>query len=249
MAWLHTVIDVPSDLHPVAADFWGRALGWPTGDPWPDHPELRSFEPARGTAYVHLQQIDGPPRVHLDLEGADPDATVAHAVELGAEILGSSARWQTLQSPGGLPFCVLSGRSHAAPEPVEWPDGHRSRMVQVCIDSPRSRHDDEVTFWRALLPGRWAGSRSDEFAGKWHDDDGSPLQLLFQRLDEADGAVRAHLDHGTDDLAAEVRRMIELGAEDVGAGRGGWHVLRDGAGSAFCVTANSPDTTRRRDIG
>ena len=87
-----------------------------------------------------------------------------------------------------------------------------------------------------------------EFAGKWHDDAGSPLQLLFQRLDEPDGEVRAHLDHGTDDVPREVGRLLGLGAEDVGRGRG-WHVLRDPNGLDFCVTGNSPEATRRRDIG
>ena len=91
--------------------------------------------------------------------------------------------------------------------------------------------------------------RSAEFAGTWHDDAGSPLQLLFQRLEEPDGLVRAHLDLGTDDRDAEVARLLDLGAEDVGAGHGGWHVLRDPAGLAFCVTGNAPDQTRRRDLG
>jgi len=79
-------------------------------------------------------------------------------------------------------------------------DGHRSRLVQVCIDAPASVHDREVAFWRRLLAGRRVESTASEFSGTWHDDDGSPLQLLFQRLDEPDGPVRAHLDHGTDDL-------------------------------------------------
>jgi hypothetical protein len=73
-----------------------------------------------------------------------------------------------------------------------------------------------------------------------HDDAGSPLQLLFQRLDEPSGSVRAHLDHGTDDPMAGVRRLLALGAIDVGPGRGGWHVLRDMTGLAFCVTDNFP---------
>jgi len=59
-----------------------------------------------------------------------------------------------------------------------------------------------VTFWRALLPGRWVDSSAPEFAGKWRDDAGSPLQLLFQELGEPEGLVRAHLDLGTDDLDA-----------------------------------------------
>ena len=249
MAWLHAVIDVPPDQHEAQGTFWSRVLGWPVGDPWPDHPALRSFEPPEGAAYMHLQEIDGPPRVHLDLESADPDATVAQAEELGATLVDEQDRWRTLRSPGGFPFCVLLAREHEAPEATSWPDGHRSRMVQVCIDSPVDAHDREVGFWRALLSGRWVSSSSREFAGKWHDDAGSPLQLLFQRLDEPTGPVRAHLDHGTDDLDAEVRRVQYLGAGDIGRGRGGWHALRDPAGLAFCVTANSPEATRHRDIG
>jgi len=248
MAWLHAVIDVPDEQHTPIADFWGRALGWPIGAPWPGHPELASFEPPLGEPYVHLQRIDGPPRVHVDLESDDPESTVKRARDLSAELIDEHDRWQSLRSPGGLPFCVLRAREHEPPEPVTWPDGHAARMVQVCIDSPSAVHDSEVAFWRALLPGRWADSSAREFAGKWHDHAGSPLQLLFQRLDERDGLVRAHLDHGTDDLPVEVRRLLDLGASDVGPGRG-WHVLRDLAGLAFCVTDNSPARTRYRDIG
>jgi hypothetical protein len=248
MPWLHAVIDVPLDQLRLRAAFWGLADGWPVGAPWQDHPELCSFEPPVGSPYLHVQRIDGPARVHLDLETDDPAATTGRAVELGAELVRRGDRWETLRSPGGLPFCMLQDREHQPPEPVTWPDGHRSRMVQVCVDSPPGLHDAEVAFWRGLLGDRWAGSRAPEFAGKWHDDAGSPLQLLFQRLGEPGGPVRAHLDHGTDDMAAEVRRLVNLGAEDLGAGRG-WHVLRDPAGLPFCVTPNSPETTRVRDIG
>jgi hypothetical protein len=248
MTWLHAVIDVPSDQHPALAGFWSQALGWPLGAPWPGHPELQSFEPSRGTAYVHLQRVAGPPRVHVDLESGHPDETVGRACELGASAVGESDRWTTLTSPGGLPFCVLTAKSHEPPQPLTWTDGHRSRLVQVCIDSPTAAHDREVTFWRALLRGRWVDSPAPEFAGKWHDDAGSPLQLLFQRLDEEDGPVRAHLDHGTDDVPAEVRRVHDLGAELIGPGRG-WQVLRDPAGLVFCVTGNSPGHPPHRDLG
>jgi hypothetical protein len=249
MPWLHAVLDVPAGALSSAARFWADALGWPAGDPWPGHPELRSFEPPRGRAYVHLQQIDGPPRVHLDVESPDVEATVQRARGLGAEVVDVQDRWRTLRSPGGLLFCVVHHGTHEPPEPVTWPDGHRSRLVQVCVDSPVAAHDAEVAFWRALLPGRWAGSSADEFAGKWHDDAGSPLQLLFQRLDEAAGPVRTHLDVGTDGLDAEVQRLLGLGATDLGPGRGGWWGLRDPTGLAFCATANPPEQTELRDIG
>ena len=242
MAWLHVVLDVPDHLHRPTAAFWSRALGWPSGEPWPGHPELRSFEPGDGAAYVHLQQVGGPAGVHLDVESDDPDDTISRAVALGGQVVAPSERWVSLLSPGGLAFCVLHAHAGRAPGPVVWPDGHRTRLVQVCIDSPAPRHDAEVAFWRHLLPGRWVDSPDEEFAGKWHDDDsGSPVQLLFQRLGESDGPVRAHLDLGTDGQPEEVRRLIALGAKDFGPGHGGWHVLQDPAGLDFCVTGNSPD--------
>ena len=249
MAWLHAVIDVPAHEHAAAAQFWERVLGWPLGPPWEGHPELSSFEPPEGAAYVHLQRTDGPRRVHVDVEVDDPDAAERRAVELGAERVAHHDRWRTLRSPGGLLFCLLRAGEADAPEAVTWPEGHRSRMVQVCIDAPQGVHDREVEFWRTLLGGRFVESQAREFAGKWHDDAGSPLQLLFQRLDEEEGPVRAHLDHGTDDLSAEVRRVLALGATDVGAGHGGWHVLKDDGGMTFCVTANPPERMQRRDIG
>jgi hypothetical protein len=249
MAWLHAVIDVPDDKLDATAGFWSAAFGWPTGAGWRDHPELRSFEPPLGRAYLHLQQIDGPPRVHLDLESDDAEETVRHAIDLGARLVDTQDHWRTLSSPGGLPFCVVRRREHDPPEPVTWPGGHRTRMVQVCVDSPVAAHETEVAFWRAFLPGRWVGSAAREFAGKWHDDAGSPVQLLFQRLDEPDGRVRAHLDLGSDELEPEVLRLLDLGADDIGRGRGGWWALRDPAGLAFCVTLNSPEQEQHRDIG
>jgi hypothetical protein len=251
MVRLHAVIDAPDDQHATARWFWSAATGWPTGAPWPGHPEFCSFEPPSGTAYLHLQRLQEaarPPRVHVDVEADDAAGFVERAVGLGAAPVAEHDRWRTLRSPGGLPFCVLPARAHRAVAPVTLPDGHRVRMVQVCIDSPRSVHDREVAFWRTLLAGRWVDSPAGEFAGKWHDDAGSPLQLLFQRLDESDGPVRAHLDHCTDDVAAEVRRLVLLGAADLGRGRG-WHVLRDPSGQVFCVTGNSPEQLPHRDLG
>ena len=53
-------------------------------------------------------------------------------------------------------------------------------------------------------------------------------------------AVRAHIDLGADDIEAEATRLVGLGAQRLGPGRG-WIVLRDPVGMVFCVTGNSPD--------
>jgi len=247
MSWLHAVIDVrPGDA--AAVTFWEQALGWPLGPSWPAHPELSSFEPPDGDAYVHRQHVDGPARVHIDVEVEDPAAERDRLAALGAQVLGAQDRWQAMASPGGLPFCLLGARDHRPPGPVSWPDGHRSRLVQVCVDAPVEAHEPEVEFWRAALRGSWSDLDAPEFAGKFHDDEGSPVQLLFQRLEERVGPVRAHLDLGTDDLDAEASRLRALGAELIGPGRG-WVALRDPAGVAFCATRNSPEQTLTRDIG
>lgn len=151
-----------------------------------------------------------------------------------------------MRSPGGLPFCLVRSSPSRIPPPVRWPDGHRSRMVQVCIDAPQDAHDAEVAFWRALLPGRWSRSDSPEFAGKWHEPP-SPVQLLLQRLEDDTGPVRAHLDLGTDDRPVEVARLVALGAREESAGPG-WQVLRDPTGMRFCVTDNSPSSDLPRDL-
>ncbi len=237
---MHAVIDVPAELVAPAAAFWSQALGWRAGSTWPGHPELRSFEPVGGHAYVHLQQIGGPARTHIDVEVTDLGRERRRLVELGATVGQAQDGWQPMASPGALPFCLVEASEHVAPAAVEWPDGHRTRLVQVCIDSPPGLHESEVEFWRAALGWRWVGSDSPEFAGKLHDDQGSPLQLLFQRLDADGGPVRAHLDLGSNQIEAEVQRLVALGAVRLWSGDG-WVALRDPVGMVFCVTGNSPD--------
>lgn len=238
--WVHAVIDQPDTTWATAGLFWEQALGWPLGEGWPNHPELRSFEPPAADSSVHLQHIDGPASVHLDVEVDDLASARSRWCDLGAVALPSpaEARWQVLRSPGGLPFCLVPARPHRAQQPLTWPSGHRTRLVQVCIDLPRDREDVELAFWRAGLGWRWAAV-GGEFPGRLHGPPDAPLQLLFQRLDEPTGTVRAHLDLGSDDLTAEAARQQELGATELLV-REGFVALRDPTGLPYCVTANAP---------
>jgi hypothetical protein len=237
--WLHVFIDIRADVAEDSAKFWSAALGWPLGDPWRDYPEFRSFEPPTGDPYVHQQVGDHGPRIHFDLEVSD-EAERQRLVGLGAKVVGEASGWCPMASPGGLPFCLVRRRDHVRPSPLSW-DGHRSRLVQVCVDTPADVHE-QVAFWRSALAWRWAESSGDEFAGKLYPPPDSSTQLLFQRLGEEDEstAVRAHIDLGTDDLGADAERLIRLGAKRVGSSDG-WIVLRDPTGLVFCTTRNSPD--------
>ena len=238
--WLHVFIDIRAEVAQESATFWSAALGWPLGDHWPGYSEFRSFEPPTGDAYVHQQVGDHGPRIHFDLEVTD-NSEMERLVELGARVVGEAEGWCPMASPGGLPFCLVHRNEHIRPSALTW-DGHRSRLVQVCVDSPAGLHDAEVAFWRAALDWRWSASDSEEFAGKLYPPSGSSVQLLFQRLgeDDPDTAVRAHIDLGTDDLEAHTQRLIQLGATPIGPGRG-WVPLRDPTGLVFCTTGNSPD--------
>ena len=58
------------------------------------------------------------------------------------------------------------------------------------------------------------------------------LTALLQRV--GDDRPRVHLDVHTDDVTAEVARLIALGATEVGR-HDDWVVLADPAGTVFCV--------------
>jgi predicted enzyme related to lactoylglutathione lyase len=188
---------------------------------------------------VHVQRIDGPARVHLDLVGGIERDT-ARLEGLGATRGHRGPAWQAMASPAGLPFCVCAEKQpHERPTAVAWA-GHRSRLVQLTVDVPADRYDAELQFWRAATG--WADEEVDapEFHRLVHRSE-SPLQLLVQRLGPDDGGrhARAHLDLGTDDLDAEVARVRSLGAHVLWA-NDGFTALRDPLGLPFCVTANDP---------
>jgi hypothetical protein len=245
--WLHAVLDLPADESGATGSpqeaFWQAALGWPLGEPWPDHPELASFVPPSGDPYVHRQTVAGPAGVHLDLEVPDVAAETARLVERGATAVRRTEDWQTLRSPGGLDFCLVASVSHGPrPAPVTTAAGHRRRLVQVCLDIPVEHLDVEPAFWRAALPGREVIPDSPEFLVRFVPAPGSTLQVLLQRLGDDDPArsTRAHLDLGSDDVAADAELLQGLGAVPL-LDRGGFVALRDPAGLAFCTTENSPD--------
>lgn len=240
--WIHAFVDLPGPLRAAGLGFWAAVTGWRSGRPWRAHPEFRSVEPPDGCAYLHVQRIDGSPRIHLDLamaEGVSVDVERARHVELGAVAGARHRSWQVMSSPGGLPYCLVAERRRDRPAPMTWPDGHRSRLVQVCIDIPSAGFEPELSFWRVATGWTDEAARYPEFA-RLRPPATSPMGLLLQRLEIADGAVRMHLDLGTDDPLAEVERVRAAGAELVDDARP-WVVLRDPAGLPFCVTPRPPD--------
>ena len=211
---MHAFVDVPAEREEEARSFWSSVLGWPVGDAWPGHPEFTSFVPPSGAPYVHVQRIDGPPRVHLDLVGeieratratggARGDADVPQCVLAGDGLTGGAAVLRVSRRRGRTSGRRQSpGRTDTAPG---WCSSPSTCRVGC--------YDRELEFWRAATG--WADEPVDapEFHRLVHRRE-SPLQLLVQRLGADDGAqqARAHLDLGTDDMDAEVGRVQSLGA-------------------------------------
>lgn len=238
---MHAFIDVGTDAVDTTCSFWTAVTGWPVGAPWSGHPEFRSFVPPAGSDYLHVQRIEGPSRVHLDLMSHDIQADVDTHVALGATAVERYAQWQVMASPGGLPYCLVEERrERRRPPATRWPNGHRSRVAQLCVDVPAELFADEVAFWSSA--SGWPSEKT--VRPEYHrlrPPEESPLFFLLQRLGPAEtGPVRAHLDIGTDDVSAEVDRVRALGADllDVTTP---WAVFTDPVGLPFCVTPRPPE--------
>ncbi len=243
MRWLYVSFDVPEAAADAEQAFWPAVLGWELGEPWQGHPEFRSLRPASGDMYAHMQRVDGPLALHFDLGVDDVPSQAARLVGLGATQIEDFDIWRVLVSPGGLAFCLVPGGGESVPPPSAWPGGHRSRLVQLCVDSPVALHEAELAFWRAATGWPYEGHTLPEYDGKLFPPSPAPVKLLFQRLGGEDigTSTRVHIDLGTDDIPAEVARIESLGAMRTAYEGDGWVQLTDPGGMAFCVTRNSPD--------
>ncbi len=105
---------------------------------------------------------------------------------------------------------------------------HRSRVGVVLIDHPRPRSEAVLRFWQAAV-GVPPGESEGPYAGLGRLDG---VQFAFQHLGE--GSPRVHLDLETDDVPAEVTRLVGLGAA-VRIQHEEYAELADPDGLVFCV--------------
>src|SRR4051812_9827216 len=94
-------------------------------------------------------------------------------------------------------------------------------------------------FWEAVVGGERLTDVPEGFETRLAVEGGPVLDLCFQRVAEpAPGPPRLHLDlAGGDRQAAEVERLLGLGARhlDIGQGDVPWVVLADPEGNPCCV--------------
>lgn len=108
-------------------------------------------------------------------------------------------------------------------------------MVNVTFDST---DPDRLAEWWARVLGGQVNPLAPGFFVAVSRPDGGP-GLGFQKVDDpTPGKNRVHLDFGSPDAEAEVKRLVELGAAETGRhsmGDSGWVVLADPDGNEFCI--------------
>lgn len=117
------------------------------------------------------------------------------------------------------------------------------RQGDIVIDC--ADHEAVVPFWQAAL-GWERRDLSEQYvslvppAAERQTPGQRPLPLLFQKVPERKIAKnRVHIDWRSDDRAAEVARLVALGASEGptrGLGDLTWTVMADPEGNEFCVS-------------
>ena len=110
--------------------------------------------------------------------------------------------------------------------------------ADVVIDC--AEHEPVVAFWSAAL-GREPRRVDEQYVSLPPPAGETGLALLFQKVPEPKvGKNRVHIDFRCEDRAAEVARLVVLGATVLAErclGDFCWTVLQDPVGNEFCVNA------------
>jgi len=234
--WTWLFLDTPRVDATRSWAFWAEVTGWSLSPTRGDHAEFATLVPPRGDAWLKVQAVaDGPGGIHLDLDVDDVHAAAAEAERLGASRIGGVGEEVViLRSPGGMSFCLTPW--HGDSDQVR--EGADGLVDQVCLDCPVDVHEGEVAFWTALTGWQWADVDEPELS-VLRRPAGIPFRILFQRLDEVSGPVRAHTDLACTDRSASVARHRAAGAQVVEV-REGWTVMSDPVGRVYCLTDRSP---------
>jgi predicted enzyme related to lactoylglutathione lyase len=118
------------------------------------------------------------------------------------------------------------------------------RVAEVVIDC--ADHGSVVDFWAAALGYERRDSGDSQYVAIVPPGPREPGRppILFQKVREPKVLKnRVHLDFRTQDMTAEVERLVGLGAAvlaERSLGDFRWTVLEDPAGNEFCVAEAEP---------
>jgi hypothetical protein len=221
---------------PVAlARFWSGVLGSPVTE----EPEYGVTLTPRDTGFrlrfVHTPaQKSGPNQIHFDLTSASPEdqqQTVSRALELGARHIDIGQRPEeghvVLADPEGNEFCVTApGNTFLA---------GCGFIGALSCDGSR----EVGLFWSQALGWPLVWDQDQETAIR-SPGGGPKITWGGPPLMPKAGKERLHLDvapSSDGDQAAEVARLVSLGATriDIGQGDVDWVVMADPDGHEFCL--------------
>ena len=109
---------------------------------------------------------------------------------------------------------------------------HRSRIGLVLVDHPEEDWDRALAFWAGVQGVTPTGA--DEGQPEYRSLGTIGSVALESQRTGAGTPPRVHLDIETDDVPAEVARVVALGAT-VLEERTGYTILHDPGGLVFCV--------------
>jgi hypothetical protein len=234
--WTWLFLDTPRADADRSWAFWSEVTGWRRSPTRGDREEFATLLPPLGDPWLKVQAVeDGPGGIHLDLDVDDVHVAAAEAERLGAARVGGIGDDVViLRSPGGLTFCLTPWNGDA----VQVREGAVELVDQVCLDCPADVHDIEAAFWAALTGWQWVDVDEPELS-RLRRPAGIPFRMLFQRLGEPTGAVRAHVDLACADRESSTARHVAAGAQVLRV-REGWTVMTDPFGRVYCLTDRSP---------
>lgn len=237
---------------PILARWWAHTLDWEITYESADEICVEVGGHVVGASppeltFVRVQAPrSGPVGLHLDLASS----TSAHQRNTVDALLGSGARradvgqsrdarYVVLADPEGNEFCVLEPRAGYSGT------GSVAALVLGCSDPPAL-----ASFWEAAVGWQPVDGEAGLVRLR-HPDGTGPFLELIRVSRQRPGKLRQHLDvapEATDDQAAEVERLIGLGARRVDVGQldtagarlpdTTWEVLADPEGHEFCVLSS-----------
>lgn len=116
--WFGVVLDAPDG--PALAHFYARLLDWTVFNEDADGASVDTGYNLACQTELHYMRpvwpaVEGEPQMsmHLDIEVDDLDQTVAHAVDVGAEVAAHQPQEnvRVLFDPAGHPFCLYLDES------------------------------------------------------------------------------------------------------------------------------------------
>lgn len=219
---LHALTILAAD--PVrSARFWGDLLGWEV--------DGVALVPRDGTPFeVHLEPwlepVVLPTQIHLHLTSNDASQqeTIARAIGLGAEHrdVGQlpEENHVVLVDPDGQAFCVIEdGNGWLAGTPL---------LGELACDGTR----DVGVFWSEALG--WPLVHDEDGETAIQPEGGGP-KIAWGGPPLDVGRNRMHFTLVADGLDADVVRLVELGATEVGRAEGGGVEMADPDGNEFWV--------------